>query len=245
MSVDEPRPAREPANEAFKHESLKRRLEAEIADMRPDDPLPTERALAALHGVSRMTIRRTLQELREAGLVRSVRGVGTFVSEPQITKTPALRSFSEDLRARGYRPYAELLAADALGAEVDVAMDLGVDPGTPVYRIERLRKGDDIPMCHETVHLPVEHFPGLDRLPLHGSLSEVLENRYGVRAVRARQQIRAVNVVGWQAELLGVRERSAALLVKRTALNEVGQVIECGQSVCRADLYDFSIVVTR
>ncbi|MEO3753291.1 GntR family transcriptional regulator [Streptomyces sp. B6B3] len=233
------------AEDTYKHETLRRQLQADIARMRPDEALPTERRLAERYGVSRATARRALQALREDGLVRSVRGVGTFVCQPQITKTSALTSFSEDLRARGYRPSAELLGAERVAADLHQSTALGVDPGSELHRIERLRLGDDFPVCLETVYLSAERFPTLDATRLTGSLSEALRTAHGVRVVRAAQQIRAVNVTGRQARLLDVREGSAALLVRRTTFDDTGHIVEYGESLCRGDLYEFSMVVTR
>jgi GntR family transcriptional regulator len=216
--------------------------------MRPDEALPTERELAERYRVSRSTARRALQALREDGLVRSVRGVGTFVAHqphPEITKTSALTSFSEDLRSRGYNPSAELLAAERVEADLYQATALGVDPGATLHRIERLRLGDGFPICVETVFLAAERFPDLDTSALEGSLSETLRTTHGVRVVRATQQIRAVNVTGRQARLLRVKEGSAALLVRRTAFDDTGHVVEYGESLCRGDLYEFSLVVTK
>jgi GntR family transcriptional regulator len=245
VTVEDRRSDDGPAMETYKHEVLRRRLQADIARMRPDEALPTERQLAERYNVSRATARRALQALREDGLIRSVRGVGTFVSHPQITKTSTLTSFSEDLRSRGYRPSSELLAAELVEADMHHATALGVDPGTTLHRIERLRLGDDFPICLETVHLSAERFPDLDESLLKGSLSEALQTTHGVRVVRATQQIRAVNVTGRQARLLGVRDGSAALLVRRTAFDDTGHVVEYGQSLCRGDLYEFSLVVTK
>lgn len=230
---------------AYKHQALYRRLEADIARMSPDEALPTERQLADDYGVSRSTARRALQALREAGLIRSVRGVGTFVSQPHITKTSTLTSFSEDLRSRGYRPSSELLAADRVEVDLPLSVALGVDIGTSAHRIERLRLGDDFPICLETVYLPVARYPEIDAGLLQGSLSEALASQYGIQVVRATQQIRALNVAGRQARLLGVREGSAALLVRRTAFDSTGHIAEYGESLCRGDLYDFSLVVTK
>lgn len=238
-------PGRTDSRDTYKHQSLQRRLEADIARMRPDEALPTERRLAVDYGVSRSTARRALQALREAGLVRSVRGVGTFVSHPHVTKTSTLTSFSEDLRARGYRPGSELLGDERIEVGLDLSIALGVDAGSTAHRIERLRLGDDFPVCLETVYLSAERFPDLDRTLLTGSLSEALLSTYGVRVVRANLQIRAVNVAGRQARLLAVRDGSAALLVRRTARDETGHIVEYGESLCRGDLYDFSLVVAK
>ncbi|QIP84866.1 GntR family transcriptional regulator [Streptomyces sp. Tu 2975] len=46
----------------------------------PDRPIPSENRLAEEYGVARLTARRATQELRERGLVVTVRGKGSFVS---------------------------------------------------------------------------------------------------------------------------------------------------------------------
>lgn len=191
MTLEDRRGDDGPAADSYKHEALRRLLQADIARMRPDEALPTERQLAERCNVSRATARRALQAPREDGLIRSVRGVGTFVSHPKIAKMSTLTSFSEDLRSRGYHPSAEVLAAELVEADPHHATALGVDPGTALHRIERLRLGDDFPICLETVCLSAQRFPDLDESLLKGSL------------------------------------------------------VEYGESLCRGDLYEFSLVVTR
>ena len=48
----------------------------------PGTRVPSENALAAELGVSRMTAHRALRELTQHGLLTRVHGVGTFVAEP-------------------------------------------------------------------------------------------------------------------------------------------------------------------
>lgn len=229
-----------------KHQELRERLLAEVTgEMSPNDMLPTERQLAERFGVSRMTVRQALNGLRADGVLRSVRGVGTFVARPRVSKAPSLTSFSEDLAARGYEPSTQLIAAEEISAVTNTAVELGMPPGTQVYRIERLRLGDGSPMCHEEVCLPAARFPGLLEEDLTQSLYRVLETKYEVRLRRAQQHVRAINLGPRPAQLLGVEPHAAALHVKRISMDESGRIVESGQSICRGDLYDFSFVVTR
>ncbi len=59
-------------------EELKRRIV--VGELRPDEKLPTERILAGMMDVSRVTIRSALQELEKENLIRRRQGAGTFVS---------------------------------------------------------------------------------------------------------------------------------------------------------------------
>ncbi|AOW87757.1 GntR family transcriptional regulator [Streptomyces olivaceus] len=53
----------------------------------PDRPIPSENHLADEYGVARLTARRTAQELRERGLIVTVRGKGSFVVEQPLPST--------------------------------------------------------------------------------------------------------------------------------------------------------------
>ncbi|MFF0268353.1 LacI family DNA-binding transcriptional regulator [Kribbella sp. NPDC004536] len=62
--------------------------------LRPGDRVPSEMELAAQFGVSRITSKRSLEVLREAGLVERVRGKGTFV----VRRLPDLTDLTVPLR---------------------------------------------------------------------------------------------------------------------------------------------------
>ncbi len=53
----------------------------ESGELAPDRPIPSENHLADEYGVARLTARRSAQELRERGLIVTVRGKGSFVVE--------------------------------------------------------------------------------------------------------------------------------------------------------------------
>ncbi|MFI6400970.1 GntR family transcriptional regulator [Streptomyces sp. NPDC050548] len=55
----------------------------------PDRPIPSENHLANEYGVARLTARRAAQELRERGLIVTVRGKGSFVVDKPSADAPA------------------------------------------------------------------------------------------------------------------------------------------------------------
>jgi DNA-binding LacI/PurR family transcriptional regulator len=68
--------------------------------LRPGDRVPSEMELAAQFGVSRITSKRALEVLREAGLVERIRGKGSFV----VRHLPDLTGVTFPLRGRMPRP---------------------------------------------------------------------------------------------------------------------------------------------
>ncbi|MCZ7647662.1 MAG: GntR family transcriptional regulator [Planctomycetota bacterium] len=64
---------------------VKKLLAEQVArgEFRPHDTLPDERSLAERLGLSRLTVRRAILELTEAGVFERIRGRGTFVRAPE------------------------------------------------------------------------------------------------------------------------------------------------------------------
>lgn len=226
---------------AAKYEVVLKSLSAQIADMRAGDQLPTEQQLAVTFGVSTMTVRRALQALINAKRVVGIRGKGTFVAEPGLTKHMTLASFTESMRAAGRTARAEVLSAAVAAAKDESATELGIAPDSPVYTIERLRFGDDTALCIDRSRLPSDIFPNLLGNDLSGSLYEILRRRYGVDLTRASSRVSAVRPSAHDAELLGITTNQPCLRVVARASLADGRVAEVTTSLYRGDLYELLI----
>jgi GntR family transcriptional regulator len=79
-------------------------LRSEILALPPNTVLPTEQQLSERFGTSRVTLRRAMDLLEQAGLVSRQRGRGTIVSPPKLTRMlPPLTSIEEDCKAQNRR----------------------------------------------------------------------------------------------------------------------------------------------
>lgn len=231
--------------ESAKHERVRASLVAMISTLSRGDRLPPERELSTTFGVSRMTLRQAISSLAEAGYVSRVQGAGTFVADPTISKSTELTGFSEDMAARGFQPSSTLLQIERRAAGPSTGHDLGLSPAEPVYRIERVRMADGVPMCLETIDLSARLVPDLESEDLEGSLYSILATRYGIRLAEADQIITATVVDEHQARLLRVPVHSPALVVKRVGYDRKRVPIERAVSVYRADRYDIRMSVRR
>src|ERR1700754_4565673 len=84
---------------------IEQALRARIAELAPDDPLPSDAQLCAEFGVSRMTARNAVARLAQEGIVSRVPGRGTFVAEPPVHRQAGnLLSFSAEMRRQGREP---------------------------------------------------------------------------------------------------------------------------------------------
>lgn len=206
------------------------------------DALPPERVLAPRFGVSRMTLRRAVEELVREGRLERRHGAGTFVAEPKIAQGLAVTSFSADMRQRGAEPASRTLAVDEVLAGAPLGRRLEISPGDKVIRIARLRLADGDPMALETLHVPRAVAPDLtgDQLAAR-SFYDLLATHYGVELSGGRQTIEATVTDEAESEILEVPLHSPAFLFERVSRATDGRVVEFVRSVYRGDRYQFTI----
>ena len=221
---------------------LSRHITDRIAagDLRPGDSLPSERDIATMTGLSRVTVRKALQTLVEAGQVFQRRGSGTFVAPP-VTRIEQslsqLTSFSQDMARRGMTARSVWISRAIHTPTPDEMMALGLGAQDSVARLERVRVADDMPLAIERAVLSSAVLP----VPtvVEQSLYAVLET-LGMRPVRALQRISAANVGARDAKLLQVAEGVAVLRIERVSYLATGRVVEVTRSIYRGDAYDFA-----
>lgn len=191
-------------------------------EWQPGDMIPPESELVERYGVSRVTARQALEALANEGLIERHRGKGTFVAHPTIEQAlTRIISFTEDMRQRGAVPSTRVLSASVVPAPEDIAGKLEIAPGDELVRLERLRVADGEPMTVEESHLVHRFCPGLLELDYRsGSLRELLEVRYDLRWVRAKQVIRAINAPRALATILSVKPNAALLFIERISFNQ-------------------------
>ncbi|MHB8296079.1 MAG: GntR family transcriptional regulator [Acidimicrobiales bacterium] len=210
--------------------------------LRPDDRLPSERELSDRFGASRMTARQALHVLCQQGYAYRHARKGSFVRSPVVQFSAG--SFTRTIIASGRLPGAEVLEAVVATADPDTAVALGIEPGAPVYFIERLRSVDGGPTTVENIYLPQARFPDLLSSDLSKSLWDVLQRRYGVRASSAIAHVNAVLPRQRHARLLGVAQNTPALLLSRTVLDEDGLVMEHARDLYPGDRSRFQVRVS-
>jgi len=202
------------------------------------DALPPERTLAGQLGVSRMTLRRAVDELVRDGRLLRRQGAGTYVAAPKIAASLHVSSFSEDMRQRGHVPRSRTVEIDEVFAGPQLGRRLDVSPSARVLRVVRLRLADDAPMAIETLHVPLDLVPGLTGGDLvDASFYGLLSSRYGIVLARGLQDIEPTVTDERESALLEVPLHSPAFLFERTSWDDAGRTVEFVHSVYRGDRY--------
>ncbi|WP_135450506.1 MULTISPECIES: GntR family transcriptional regulator [Tabrizicola] len=222
---------------------LQRRLVDAMAQgaLPPGSSLPAERDIAAMTGLSRVTVRKAIEALVASGQLVQKRGSGTYVA-PRVERLEQalslLTSFTEDMARRGKSVESVWISRSVQPPTPEEVMALGLGAGDRVARLERVRRSDGVPLAIERASIPTQVLP--DPEVVGSSLYAVLE-RSGHRPVRAVQRISAANLGPRDAELLGVAPGAAGLKIERIGYLANGRVVEFTRSLYRGDAYDFAV----
>jgi GntR family transcriptional regulator len=225
---------------------VEQHIAADIADGRlpPHSQLPTEDQLIAQFGVSRITIRRAIQNLTARGLVEIRRGKGTFVARPRITQElTELSGFVEDMLALGRHPTARVLDKRVIAAGADVARHLALTPDSRVVRILRVRLADGVPMSLDETYLPESI--GLQIMSHDLEVEPIfalLEQRYDIPLLEADYQLEATVAAPEVAAALEIDPGSPIFLIERTSYGVARMPLDYEKLFYRGDAIHF---VTR
>lgn len=222
---------------------LQRHIAAALAagELSPGDCLPAERDIAAMTGLSRVTVRKAIQELVASGQLVQRRGSGTYVAQKVERLEQALSlltSFSEDMARRGRSVETRWISRRIDAPAPEEVMALGLGAGDRVARLERVRCSDGVPLAIERASLSSAILPDPDEV--EASLYAVLQTR-GLRPTRAVQRISATSIDARDAALLGVPVGAAGLRIERISYLPTGRVVEFTRSLYRGDAYDFAV----
>lgn len=209
-----------------KYEIVRDHLRERIAGLAPGDQLPPEPALCEEYAVSRITVRRAVDDLIRDGLLVREQGRGTFVVEPVLTQQ--VRETFADKVTGFYRQQVEEgreVTTEVLGNQIvkdpTAAAALGTDPDAELIALERLRYVNGFLHQHVVTFLSAARFP---RILVHdfssGSLFDFLELTYGVSLTRNDLLVRLEQGEGRIGDLLGTAGGETYLAIESTVFSD-------------------------
>jgi GntR family transcriptional regulator len=216
-------------------------------DLHPGDRLPTEDELIRTFGVSRITVRRAIQNLAARDLVVTRRGQGSFVAAPRFRQPlTAMTGFVEDMGAHGLRSRARVLRVEEIAAPPDAREALELPLGAQVTHIQRVRLAVGHPVSFDDTYLPVD----LGRLIAQDDLENeqvftLLESRHGTPLVEAAYALQASTADTEVAEALEIAEGSAIFRIERTSFSTGQRPVDYEILHYRGDAITFTTRLPR
>lgn len=208
------------------------RRSIEDGDLEAGDKLPTVVELCELYGVSKITVKRAIEQLTEQGLVTSRRGSGTFVKDTlgsaqadfvlgQNDRAPGFTS-----EHKGQNVSSEVYGFSIITAPEKVRQQLCLAEDDFVYYIERTRLVDDVPIVIEYTYMPIDLIPGLKKKDLYDSVYRFIREECGLKISSFHRTIRAVPATELEAERLKTDADAPLLELEQVGFLDSGQAFE-------------------
>ena len=209
--------------------------------LKPGAPMPSERELCELFGVSRMTVRQAVDTLVVDGILERHQGKGTFVAPPKLDLQVRLTSFTQEMQRRGMEPGVVMLQAETITSSETVAEALELEAGAEVHHLRRLLTANAIPMAIEENWIPAALLPNLLRtnpnFSVYAELTQAdLAPQWGEDVIEAHA------ATAQEAALLSVQEGAPTLDITRRTFHE-HCAIDYSRTLFRADRYTLWVPV--
>ncbi len=215
--------------------------------------LPTEGELIERFSASRTTIRKAIALLKDEHLVNVQQGRGTEVlSEGSFPTTFGIQkshkfqniNISNRFLVEGEQQTTTQGAeVDIVPAEIDTAKALGIDIGTLVYRLQRVKLINDMVFAYVVNYVPLENAPGLES---HSgkirNLYDFLFENYDVKFKNGEETVSAALSGFLESKLLNVNPGTPILVFNRIAHCRKG-ILEYSKTIIRPDLYKLVISI--
>lgn len=217
-------------------------------DLAVGECIPPETELTERFGVSRATIRQSISNLVNQGVLTRQKGKGTFVQTPKVQEhaLQILESFHEEMAKKGYLPETEVLEFRKIAGIPEINEKLGIAENDELYFLRRTRSVNGEAVLTFRTYLPVARFPGLleenfERV----SLYQRMEERYGCRVNRVVRHIEAAAADREEALLLGVERKAPVFHVAFTGYCNDNEPVEYSRTTYRGDRVEFVVEVRR
>lgn len=227
-----------------KYSILAAKMEENIASgvWKKGTAIPSERDLIKIYDVSRITVRKAIEELEKQGKLERIHGKGNFVIGKSIVQNLGnLYSFTREMEKQGKVSKTKVIKVSVEPADYRIALRLGIDEGEDIIYIERLRCADDEPIMIEKSYFDKKQYEFLLDVDLNQhSLYKTLEIDHGVMINKATETFRACMLTNEESKTLGCKKNQYGLLVKRTSFSDV-KVVCYSTTVASGDTFEFTI----
>ncbi|PHX66810.1 MAG: hypothetical protein CK518_02385 [Actinobacteria bacterium] len=222
----------------------KEQLSSLLSQLHQGARLPGERTLSEEFGVCRVTLRRAIEDFISDGRLERRARSGTYIKRPMISSEMRLKSFTEEIRARGQEPSSSLISFKKTNANISVSKLLGINRGDDIFQVTRLRLADQMPVALETLRIACSSIPNLTHEDLKGSIYDVFFNKFGIRIMSAKAGITAHNPSEKDRNLLQTSSKTPCLLIKMLDLDQFGKPVMTAECLYRSDLFELQIEVS-
>ena len=213
--------------------------------LKRNDQLPSEAAIAKKLGVSRNTLREAYVSLENEGVILRRHGIGTFVAHtPRIQDSlNEFSPFAQIIQDVGYKPNFQTLSMDIEAASTDVCDVFNIPTTEKLRCISRLVLADKQPVIYvddyiaPAIDSAVQSWDGFD-----GNLVQLLSDSIETPLHQIQSFIRAAALSARISKYLKLPEGSPVLSVRSTIFTNDNQPVTYSKLYFNSDIIELNIV---
>lgn len=163
-------------------------------EWKPGDKIPPELSLCDLYHVSRITIRKSIDELVRENLVYRERAKGTFVcewEEEEDEHFTLVRSFTNEMKELGKDAITLHAEVDVIKANKKIARYLSVHVGAPIMVLKRVRGTEGQAFAYFITYFSYDDRYSKNSQDYYGSFYSLLR-KHGVMINQEKEYIEAI-----------------------------------------------------
>ena len=206
------------------------------------DLIPSETIIENRYKVSRITVRRAIDELVKEGMLEKKQGLGTFIKEKKILyHANHIGSLSQRLLQQSHMLKTKTIEYKV----VSDAKENDLLKCNKLLCIQRFRILDSVPFAIMKNYIDIDKVPNLEENFNIESLYKYYEQVYNITFYNAQESVEAVLSSAQQSKILGIKEGSALLSLKRLSFDNKDNPIEYSNIKIKSDMYKHQIIISR
>ena len=207
--------------------------------------IPSERELSQIYGISRMTVRKSVDLLIDRGLLVRMQGKGTFVSKSKITSSiDSLKSMGRFIQESGFISSNKVIYSGKEPAGAKYARIFCIEQIADVFTIIIQRFGDGEPLALEYVHFPYNLISDAESYDYKTCTLDQIFEKNKIPFTTSRQVLEIVRVCNPQAALLNLAEDTPVFKLRNTITDDTGLTIGYTCSYIGGNKFTFSGTLT-
>jgi GntR family transcriptional regulator len=214
-------------------------------ELKRNDQLPSEAAIAKELGVSRNTLREAYISLENEGIIVRRHGIGTFVAHPPLIldSLNEFSPFAQIIQNVGYTPNFETLSVELVDPPEEVAEVLKLNENAKVRCISRLVYADRKPVIYVEDYIPPEIDSQIETWEgFQGNMVEVLSIALNPPLHQIQSKIRAGSLASEISQYFDLEEGAPILSVRSIIFDKENRPVTFSRLCFNSDVIELSII---
>lgn len=223
------------------YKQLKNKILVDIQNLENDTKIDSEREYSEHCGISRITVRKAIDELVQEKYLLRITGKGTYVSKTdKSSEFIHVISYSKDMQKLGYNVRSKVLDFKIIFPNLEIKNRLELNGDEKVIRLQRLRYANDLPMAIQDSYINYKYCPNLLQYEFSlNSLYQTFENIFNLKLSYAKNFLESRLINDQEIKLFGLKKVIPVFILNQITFLDNGIPIEYVISIYRSDKYKF------